>query len=293
MNRHLLVFFIAFLVISCNGDQKSATSTQVLTEFSDYYTYLASENMYSHQVTDTFKIFKATPKSYNNDSTQTYPLIIILDANAFFESTVTELKFNSFIGVIPESIVVGVGYKDFLTMDSLRSRDYTYPTALPEYEMPVSGQADKMKKFIDDELLPKLATDFKIDKEKITICGHSLGAYFTLFYALKSIEENSYPIKNIVAASPSLHYNNRFLFEMEKGIKQPGNNVPLKIYVSMGSEDMNDETSKGILDSFEAQVSAKKYDGLKIMKAEYSNFGHIDAAIPGFVKGITYVLGEN
>jgi hypothetical protein len=79
---------------------------------------------------------------------------------------------------------------------------------------------------------------------------------------------------------------------MEKNIPKPATDVPLKIYVSMGSEDMADDESKGILDSFEAQMTAKGYKGLKIKKAEYSNFGHIDAAIPGFIKGLSYISEE-
>jgi hypothetical protein len=37
-------------------------------------------------------------------------------------------------------------------------------------------------------------------------------------------------------------------------------------------------------------ILEKNYKGLKLKKAEHTNFGHIDAAIPGFMKGITYVF---
>lgn len=281
-----LIFTI--ILISCGQNERTQTADNSLTEFSKYYSDPTSEKMYSQQVQDTFRLFKATPKGYSNDSTKKYPLIIILDANAFFESTVSELKFNSFIGLIPKSIVIGVGYKDFPTMDSLRSRDYTYPTAIPEYEMTLSGGAEKFKKFVDEELIPKLTREYKIDIDRSVICGHSLGGYFTLYYGLKSIEENSFTIKNIVSASPSLHYNHRYLFEMERNFSKPTNDIPLNFYISMGSEDMADEESKGILDSFEKQISDRNYKGLRIKKAEYSNFGHIDAAVPGFIKGLTY-----
>jgi predicted alpha/beta superfamily hydrolase len=288
MTNKLTGLVFAFILISCGQNEKNNNVDNSLTEFSKYYSDPTSEKLYSQQVQDTFKLFKATPKGYSNDSTKEYPLIIILDANAFFESTVSELKFNSFIGLIPKSIVIGVGYKDFPTMDSLRSRDYTYPTAIPEYEMTLSGGADKFKRFVDEELIPKLTREYKIDIDRSVICGHSLGGYFTLYYGLKSIEENSFRIKNIVSASPSLHYNHRYLFEMERNFSKPTNDVPLNFYISMGSEDMADDESKGILDSFEKQISDRSYKGLRIKKAEYSNFGHIDAAVPGFIKGLTY-----
>jgi uncharacterized protein len=290
MTNKLTGLVFAFILISCGQTEKIKTVDSSLTEFSKYYSDPTSEEVYSQQVRDTFKLFKATPEGYGNDSTIKYPLIIILDGNAFFESTVSELKFSSFIGLVPKSIVIGIAYKDFKTMDSLRSRDYTYPTAIPEYEMALSGGAAKFKKFIDQELIPKLTKEYKIDIDKSVICGHSLGGYFTLFYGLKSIEESSFTIRNIVSASPSLHYNHRYLFEMEKSLAKPTNELPLNFYISMGSADMADDESKGILDSFEKQINDHNYKGLRIKKAEYTNFGHIDAAVPGFIKGLTYIF---
>ena len=77
---------------------------------------------------------------------------------------------------------------------------------------------------------------------------------------------------------------------MEKNLSVPTNDVPLNFYISMGSEDMADNESEGILDSFENQISNRNYKGLKIRKAEYTNFGHIDAAVPGFIKGLTHIF---
>jgi len=293
MNNKLKPIGIALILLfSCspNDNQLAKTESQPLTEFSNYYSTPTSTNYFSDFVADTFRIFQSLPQGYSSDTERKYPLIIILDGNAFFESTVSELKFHSFIGFIPKSIVIGIGYKDFMTMDSLRSRDYTYPLANPEYEMALSGGAEKFKRFLDEELIPKLMQNYRINLDQSVICGHSLGGYFTLYYGLKSIEENKFLIKNIVSASPSLHYNNRFLFDMVNTSNKAGIEVPTNIYISMGSEDLDDDESVGILDSFEEQFAVHKYKGLKIKKEEYTNFGHIDAAIPGFMKGLTYIF---
>jgi predicted alpha/beta superfamily hydrolase len=154
--------------------------------------------------------------------------------------------------------------------------------------MDLSGGAENFKKFIDEELIPKLTSENRIDIDRSVICGHSLAGYFTLFYGLKSIEENSFTIRNIVSASPSLHYNQRFIFEMEKNLNNRF--ADMKLYISMGAEDMADDESMGILDSFEKQIQGRNYKGLKLKTAEFTNFGHIDAAIPGFTKGLTFVF---
>ncbi|MBX7126891.1 MAG: alpha/beta hydrolase fold domain-containing protein [Cyclobacteriaceae bacterium] len=281
---------LILLLTACAKRESSPTATP-LTEHSDYYSAPVSERLYSAHVGDTFRIFTALPKGYHKDSTRRYPLILLLDANAFFEPTLAELRFNSFIGTIPRAVVVGIGYKDFPTMDSLRSRDLTYPVAIPEYEMALCGGAEKFRKFINDALLPQLQQNYHIDMERTAICGHSLGGYFTLYYGLKSIEEGSYPIRHIVSASPSLHFNNRWLFDMEKALTKTAH-VPLTFYVSMGSADMDDPSVKDILHAFHRQVEASRYPELRIRSAEFTNFGHIDAAIPGFIKGLSYSFGQ-
>jgi predicted alpha/beta superfamily hydrolase len=291
MNKISAAAASVLFLFSCTKNENPSVPDIGPTEFSRLYEDPAVEIMYSNHVKDTFKIFKTIPEGYEADTSRRYPVIIILDANAFFETTVAELKFNSFIGLIPKSVVVGIGYKDFPAMDSLRSRDYTFPLAIPEYEMTLSGGADRFKSFIDDELIPTLVSEYRIDMERAAICGHSLAGYFTLYYALASMQENKAVIKNIVAASPSLHYNHRYLFDMEKRLTSK-ESLSLNIYVSMGSEDMNDDESRGILASFGSQFSEGNHPGLKFKTVEFSNFGHIDAAIPGFIKGLTYIYEE-
>jgi len=36
-------------------------------------------------------------------------------------------------------ILVGIGYKNFVQMDSLRDRDHTFPAAMPKYQMKTTG----------------------------------------------------------------------------------------------------------------------------------------------------------
>jgi predicted alpha/beta superfamily hydrolase len=263
-----------------------------LSEFSTIYTKPVRTKMYSTFVKDSFSIFQSAPSEYNKDSAKKYPLIILLDANLFFEPLLTEAKLLTGIGNIEESIVTGIAYKDLPTMDSIRSRDYTFPKAIPEYEMALSGGADHFKDFIDKEFLPKIEQDYKIDTQKIILCGHSLGGYFVLYYILKSAGDSTFPITNFVSASPSLHYDNRYVFQMEDSISKLQKSLPAKVYISMGSKDMGDKESKGILDAFNQQIMSHHYQGLQLRVEEFSNFGHLDAALPGFTKGLTFVFAK-
>jgi len=300
--RHIRTWVLALLLLAgCHKNEKAKLGThtkgsvlhaQPLSEFSNLYTQPVKKTMYSSYVRDTFTVFQSIPSSYNKDSAKKYPLIIMLDANAFYEPLLATLKFSTFIGDIDESFITGIGYKDFPTMDSLRNRDYTYPTAIAEYEMSVSGGADKFKNFIDKELLPDIESKYKIDTGKVILCGHSLGGYFVLYYMLKSVAENNFSVTNFVSASPSLHYNNRYLFGMEDSVAKMQKHLHAKLYISMGSHDMDDKTVQNILGSFSSQLQNHHYTGLQLQAAEYTNFGHIDAALPGFSKGLAYVFAK-
>ncbi len=291
----LLVFVIIFAACKQNTNTAKQPIPQpatFLTEFSNIYNSPVKKTMYSTFVKDTFSIFQSVPADYNKDSSTKYPLIIILDANAFFEPLLGNIKFSTFIGDIKESVVTGIGYNDFPTMDSLRSRDYTYPVALSEYEMALSGGADKFKDFIDKELLPQIKSQYRIDTQKIVLCGHSLGGYFVLYYLLKSGRENKFSITNFVSASPSLFYDNRYIFGMEDSLSKMQVPIPARLYISMGSRDMDDKETRDILKTFAKQMRTHHYSGLQVLADEYSNFGHIDAALPGFAKGLTFIFTE-
>lgn len=297
MKNNVTPFFASIILfMSCKENKTQSASisgpAESLTEFSGIYTAPEKNVMYSKNVKDTFTIFTSAPSVYNKDSAKCYPLIILLDANAFFEPVMANAKLSTFIGDMEESIVAGVGYNNFPALDSLRSRDYTYPAAIPEYEMALSGGADRFKDFLDKELLPHLEAQYKIDTGKIILAGHSLGGYFTLYYFLRSAQQNRFAINNFISASPSLFYNNNYLFRMEDSIAAKQKNIRAKLYISMGSRDMEDTSVKNILGAFAAQVNKHHYTGLRLRAEEYSNFGHIDAALPGFSKGLAFIFAK-
>lgn len=127
---------LLLLIICCNQIPDPIEQTNKTKE-------KIGRRFYSKTVADTFSTFVNLPNGYNPQQTKKYPVVYLLDANLYFDIIATTINEYSEVGLAPSVILVGIGYKDFPTMDSLRNRDYTYPTAIPEYEMTVSGGADK------------------------------------------------------------------------------------------------------------------------------------------------------
>jgi len=91
------------------------------------------------------------PNSYAKDSTKKYPVIYVLDGSADedFIHIAGLVQFCSFswIGIIPESIVVGIGNVD-------RKRDFTYPSPekIDQQEFPTCCHSTKFMDFLSQEL---------------------------------------------------------------------------------------------------------------------------------------------
>ena len=97
-------------------------------------------------------------------------------------------------------------------MDSLRNRDFTYPAAIPEYEMSVSGNADKFLSFILNELVPEIDTKYSVDKNSRVLFGHSFG-WLLYLYALYQNLLKKWCFSAYISASPSTHYNHNYILD--------------------------------------------------------------------------------
>jgi len=247
---------------------------------------IPTTTLFSESVKDSFSIFISLPKDYQKKKNQNFPVIYLLDANVYFDIVANETRENK-----TNAILVGIGYKDFMMMDSLRNRDYTFPIALPQDSFPISGSADKFLSFIKSELLPYIDKTYRTDTSNRTLMGHSLGGYFTLYALKQEIISKNNSFKNYVAASPSLWYYNNYLIKQFQNISGNDNTNQQTLFLTFGArEDTEDgETGTEGLDnfnSFAALLSNKRFKNIKVKSEVYPSFGHMETAIPTFTKSL-------
>lgn len=166
------------------------------------------------------------PLSYSSDSLKTYPVIYLLDGSKDEDfihiSGLVQFGSFSWINMIPESIVVGIGNVD-------RKRDFTYPSEseLDQKEFPTSGKSDKFIQFLSHELQPFIEATFRIENEK-TLIGQSLGGLLATEILLKQPEL----FDNYIIVSPSLWWDDEKLLNV-----QPLAYASRKsIYIAVGKE---------------------------------------------------------
>ncbi|MGN6566977.1 MAG: alpha/beta hydrolase [Flavipsychrobacter sp.] len=279
---------LVLAIVAC-GCKHAATKTEQAPATERYVT----TKMYAPSVGDTFFVSVSVPTNY--DRQKRYPVVYVLDANLYFDILATTLNKYSPVGLAPEVILVGIGYKDFQTMDSLRDRDYTYPAAMPQYEMSVSGGANKFLSFISGQLMPEVDKMYPTDTAHRVLMGHSLGGYFTAYALLQQLQGKYTGFSSYIAASPSVVFDKCYWFDQMKNLGQQAANKNLKAYFTFGGlEDDENKDEPEEMNSNEVLTQSNSLLANKLsFKTElFSNLGHMDAQMPAFIKGLRWVLSD-
>jgi predicted alpha/beta superfamily hydrolase len=184
------------------------------------------------------------PLEYSQDSLKTYPVIYLLDGskNEDFIHISGIVQFGSFswINMIPESIVVGIGNVD-------RKRDFTYPSQneLDQKEFPTSGKSENFIAYIEKELQPFIDSSYRTTEIK-TIIGQSLGGLLATEILLKKPDL----FDNYIIVSPSLWWNDEKLLDFQSA----SYNSTKLIYIAVGKEgEVMERTAKELYDKLKKE----------------------------------------
>ena len=189
------------------------------------------------------------PQHYSADSLKTYPVIYLLDGSKDedFIHIAGIVQFGSFswINMLPETIVVGIANVD-------RKRDFTYPSqnSLDQEEFSTSGKSAHFIQFLEEELQPFIAANFKTSEEK-TLIGQSLGGLLATEILLKKPEL----FDNYVIVSPSLWWDDEKLLNAAT----PSFASSKSIYIAGGKEgEVMERTAKALYTKLNQQQDEKK-----------------------------------
>jgi predicted alpha/beta superfamily hydrolase len=179
------------------------------------------------------------PSGYSSDSVKQYPVIYLLDGSLDedFIHIAGIVQFGSFswIDMIPESIVVGIGNTD-------RKRDFTYPSGneLDRKEFPTSGKSAHFISFIEKELQPYIDGAYRTT-DISTIIGQSLGGLLATEILLSKPEL----FDHYIIVSPSLWWDDEKILDTPS---DAGDSVR-SVYVAVGKEgEVMERTARELYD---------------------------------------------
>lgn len=277
MKNQFFLMLLALLAYACT--QSATKSTEPIQTLDKKF------NLYSEVVKDSFYISVQLPKKYYEKPDTKYPTVYIVDANFYFPMLAETIKQYEIAGLLPPLILVGIGYKSFAAMDSLRERDYLYPAAIPSDEMKTVGGGKNFNSFIVNQLITRIDKDFRTETSNRALMGHSFGGYFSLYALLNQIENNQTTFKNIASASPSLWYNNYYLNQLTAKRQNRKTANPLNIYLTAGG--LEDPTwNINPLKKLSSDITNAHLPNLNLHQAIYTDLDHMDVAMITFSRAL-------
>jgi predicted alpha/beta superfamily hydrolase len=261
----------------------------------------------SKSVGQEYRILISFPMNYA-ESDEKYPVLYVLDPNMLFgwiAALVRESALLRAVGyptsgfVPPNLIVVGIGYPMTLYRQpklpfGLRTRDQT-PTNVPDIDEVwggPSGGAKNFLRFIRDELMPCINSNYRTDPTDSTIVGHSFGGLFALYVLFHEPDA----FKRYVASSPSLWWDKKVTFEYEREYASKHSELPAKLFLSAGAtEELEFEKAHmtSNLKEFAEILRKRNYVGLEWRSHVFEDEGHLSVEGAAVCKGISSVFSKS
>jgi predicted alpha/beta superfamily hydrolase len=197
-----------------------------------------------------------------------YPVILAVDGNILFDivQTAAHGRFVTMGGVLPPSILVGVGYPADEGMASFygrRNYDFHGEWAMTDpvgkvlqgyYDLmnraegkplePIpAGGYPRFMAFLRDELLPALAEQYPIDlTARHTLIGDSSGGHFVL----KALYDDGSPFKRYVCISPGFGSGDDAIKRDEAAYAATHADLDADLFICCGRVEIDEDPTRGM-----------------------------------------------
>ncbi|MBX2814006.1 MAG: prolyl oligopeptidase family serine peptidase [Myxococcales bacterium] len=191
--------------------------------------------LHSEETGRDYRLIVGLPPSFHQQPKRQYPVLYILDGQWDFP------LINALVGglvydkVVPEFVLVGIAYGGTdPNYDHLRREDYTPTRYQPDYvDAPFGGDAPKFLNFIENHIIPYIEPRYHVDATQRMIGGSSLGGLFSLY----ALFERPDLFFGVIAISPAVDWDHRWLFEREKRFHSQHGNLPARLWMSVGDSE--------------------------------------------------------
>jgi predicted alpha/beta superfamily hydrolase len=219
------------------------------------------DSIQSTVLNENRKFIIKLPKNYEN-SDKSYPVLYQLDGTSdlCIETTGVIHRLTYMEESLPEMIVV-------LIENTKRNRDMM-PTNTVFFQS--EPGAENFKKFIVDELVPRINKSYRTTNEKL-LCGQSLSAIFTIFCFLTSPDS----FDSYIACSGGFPDCEDYFIKLTDDFLKADLNKPKKIFLTYGEKDFldpEDVIKKQLLD-FTQRIEGEENIDCKLKI--YKNEGHV------------------
>ena len=287
---------------------RPAAAAQASAAQNDSAPPYALPNTHVHQVPNTatgrrYEVWVDLPPSYfEND--KPYPVVLTTDADYGFP-LIRSLRRR--IGAkgrnVEDFVLVGLSYGVGEASMPSKRRDYT-PTdpfarsgmksAAGVYDRGSTyGQAAAYRDYIERDVFPLIAREYRVDMQRNVYIGHSLGGLFGSYVLLtKPGMFHSY-----ILGSPSLWFDQRTMFDLEARYADTHRDLQAQVLLSIGAYEtrgngpryMNADMVGDML-RFERTLKSRDYPGLRIESEVLPDEDHLTGLPRTITHGLLWAL---
>ena len=310
MKRLFLVAALSvFLLPGCSKESEPVTAT-VRADVPAAFVAGAESSVMTSAITGRkYQVTVAVPPNYATTN-QTYPVLYATDANISFGTIVETARLLTFDKLIPELIIVGVGWPVGYGINTVgpRTVDLTPTTdaawmewanrELPKGGLPApegSGGGGGFLRFIREEVIPSVEQKYRIERNDRAYYGFSLGGLFGTYALLN----NEGTFQRFIIGSPSLWWNNRVIFDQEKAYAQTHKTLPARVFFSVGLDEESEYDNTGFkfasvstLREFVRVLTERHYDGLTIGTHYFEGERHNSVSGATISRGLRFIYAE-
>lgn len=233
-----------------------------------------------------YLLYVALPSSYTKETAKRYPVLYITDG--YWDFTLVSGFYGNlnYDRVIPEYILVGIGFQgENPDYDTLRRYDLT-PVPDPDQDPKgtTSGHAAEFLGVLQKEIIPFVEKEYRVDPSYRVLGGSSLGGLFSIFtmYARPGLFQAH------IAPSPAVTFAHDWLFDYEKQFAATGKALDTRLFMTGAGEEWPDLIA-GIL-RFNAQLSKRTYGGLTYQWRLIDGERHAGTKAESYNRGVRFAF---
>jgi len=255
----------------------------------------------------TYQVSVALPDGYANTHAP-YPVLYAADANGQYGTVVETARNLSFSQQIPDLVIVGIGYANpgysYKASGNPRSFDMT-PTAdaawvrdfanesiaqgVPPPEK--SGGAPEFLGFLRSQLIPRIEQTYNVSHDDRGWYGHSFGGLLGTYLLLNANDV----FKRFVIGSPSLWWDHRVMFDMEKSFAKKSKALPARAFFSVGGLEQDLAPKYPMVSDLKAFVEVlgqRHYQGFTFTTQVFEDENHLSVVPATISRGLRFVYDE-
>jgi|GEM_PF-1189801 predicted alpha/beta superfamily hydrolase len=219
------------------------------------------------------------PESYQS-SNHSYPVIYVLDGYWNKESIKEAYNALRFDNMIPEAIIVTIGYPAAIEdYETQRMWDLT-----PVYDagFKAGGRSEDLLNILSGDLLPFIQNKYRTDKNRSILIGHSLAGLFTLY----SLYERPNTFTHYAAISPSALWAEHALSKIDHNFAAHSNALNANLYITYETDEYRPYVAA--LEEYVELLKKRRYQDLSLAVAQVEGMGHVSMKAEGYMRGLAW-----